>query len=100
MKEDISRTATVICNETTELFQIDSEDFAQICQDVFEEELEWKVRMTRSHPLFSSWEEAKLRELCLHSVIIEIPYGKVIERDWSRAKHVYYYQLNRSRKFI
>ena len=90
LREGSRRTATVICDEPTELFQVDKEDFLRICQDVYQAELEFKHQTATTYALFQGWEEETLRELCFQSVILQVPYAKVIERDWSTANYVYF----------
>ena len=37
------RTASIICRETTELFEIEKETFLEVCPDIFEKELNEKM---------------------------------------------------------
>lgn len=90
LSESGVRTASVYCDDITELFQIDKEDFMDICYDVFAAEMEQKYISARSYALYSAWDELSLRDLCFQSFIIHVPYGKIIEQDWAEATYVYF----------
>ncbi len=38
------RTASIICRETTELFEIEKDTFLEVCPDIFETELNEKLQ--------------------------------------------------------
>lgn len=84
------RTASVICDEPTELYQIDRDDFMDVCYEVYAAEVELKYLKAKSHGLFGYWEEKALRMLCTQASIMHFPYGKVIEEDWTRAEYIYF----------
>ena len=41
------RTASVICKELTELFEIEKETFLEVCPDIFDNELLEKLRVAK-----------------------------------------------------
>ena len=44
----------------------------------------------RNIPLFEDWLEESLRALCFKGVLTSNPFGKVIEKDWSTTKRVFF----------
>ncbi|XP_074660969.1 uncharacterized protein LOC141913363 [Tubulanus polymorphus] len=84
------RTASIICGEATEIFQIEKDTFMEFCPDIFQKEMDFKIQFARSFSLFESVDFEPLRNLCFQSQITEIPDGKLISHDWSHDPNIYF----------
>eukprot|EP00057_Strongylocentrotus_purpuratus_P002678 XP_003725008.1 PREDICTED: uncharacterized protein LOC100893466 [Strongylocentrotus purpuratus] len=83
------RTASVICRENTEIFEIEKETFLEVCPDIFDNELAEKIKVANELPFFKSWPEDQLRRLCFESPIQEIDFGKVVETNPGTSEYCY-----------
>ncbi|XP_033646158.1 uncharacterized protein LOC117305396 [Asterias rubens] len=84
------RTASIICRENTELFEIEKETFMELCPDMFEKELEEKIDTAKRQDIFSKFPASDLKLLCFHSFIEEVAYGQVIELDTANTDTIYF----------
>ncbi|XP_070565316.1 cyclic nucleotide-binding domain-containing protein 2-like isoform X2 [Ptychodera flava] len=87
---DGRRTASIICREPTELFEIEKDTFLDICPEMFETEMEEKITVARKHEIFRYWPDENLQRLCFESQIQEVPHSKTIDRDTSNSPHLYF----------
>nr|XP_054761661.1 uncharacterized protein LOC129268101 [Lytechinus pictus] len=83
------RTASVICRENTEIFEIEKETFLEVCPDIFDNELAEKIQVANELSFFKSWPEDQLRRLCFESPIQEIDFGKVVEANPGTSEYCY-----------
>ncbi|XP_072171995.1 uncharacterized protein [Diadema setosum] len=83
------RTASIICRETTEFFEIEKETFLEVCPDIFDNELAEKIQVASDLQFFRQWPESDLRRLCFESPIQEIDFGKVVETDPGSSEYCY-----------
>ncbi|XP_064603226.1 uncharacterized protein LOC135468748 isoform X2 [Liolophura sinensis] len=92
---DGKRTASIICREPTEVFQVDKGTFLETCPEVFEVELDAKMAFVEQFEMFLGWDEENLRRMCFLSQAIYIPHGKIIEADWSKTSYAYFVMQGR-----
>ncbi|XP_072032957.1 cyclic nucleotide-binding domain-containing protein 2-like [Amphiura filiformis] len=84
------RTASIICRETTELFEIEKETFLEVCPDIFERELSEKMDAVLQHEFFQQWPKDRLERLCFESRIEEVMHGRVIDPDTANTDTLYF----------
>ncbi|XP_077995026.1 cyclic nucleotide-binding domain-containing protein 2-like [Glandiceps talaboti] len=87
---DGKRTASIICREPTELFEIEKDTFLEICPDMFEREMEDKLAVAKKQSLFRNWPDGNLQRLCFESQIQEVPHSKIVDKDTSNSPYLYF----------
>ncbi|XP_077867157.1 cyclic nucleotide-binding domain-containing protein 2-like [Saccoglossus kowalevskii] len=87
---DGRRTASIICREPTELFEIEKDIFLEYCPDMFEAEMAEKVATAKKHELFRYWPDANIQRLCFESQILEVPHSKIVDKDTSNSPNIYF----------
>ncbi|XP_038053770.1 uncharacterized protein LOC119726226 [Patiria miniata] len=84
------RRASIICRETTELFEIEKETFLELCPDIFEKELQEKISSAKNVEIFRQFPAEDLERLCFESYIEEVAYDRVVERDTAHTDTIYF----------
>ncbi|ESP03204.1 hypothetical protein LOTGIDRAFT_171689 [Lottia gigantea] len=89
--QNVTRTATVAVRETIELLVVHQDVFANVCPQIFEQELCEKEEFLRRLPIFTEkwWPKEALRNLCLESQIQEFSINKLIVRDSRKDNWIY-----------
>ncbi|XP_071957027.1 uncharacterized protein [Antedon mediterranea] len=87
---DGRRTASIICREPTELFEIEKDTFLESCPYIYEGELTEKIDITQKYNFFRKWPKANLHRLCFESQIREVSYGKIVDRDTIATDYLYF----------
>ncbi|XP_033123945.1 uncharacterized protein LOC117122470 [Anneissia japonica] len=87
---DGRRTASIICRETTELFEIEKDTFLESCPYIYEDELNEKIDIASKFEFFRKWPKSSLHRLCFESQIQEVPYGRIVDRDTVATDYLYF----------
>ncbi|XP_075915830.1 cyclic nucleotide-binding domain-containing protein 2-like [Petromyzon marinus] len=87
--KDLSRNATIVCMEETELLVVDKEDFfAYKLDQELRKEFQHRYNYFRSLELFSTWSDESLETMADHCKIEEFNHGQVVTGDTSETKNI------------
>ncbi|XP_078721245.1 cyclic nucleotide-binding domain-containing protein 2 [Lampetra fluviatilis] len=87
--KDLSRNATIVCMEETELLVVDKEDFfAYKLDQELRKEFQYRYNFFRSLELFSTWSDESLETMADHCKIEEFNHGQVVTGDTSETKSI------------
>eukprot|EP00058_Branchiostoma_floridae_P012115 XP_002597603.1 hypothetical protein BRAFLDRAFT_82294 [Branchiostoma floridae] len=87
---DGRRRASIVAREGTELFQVDKDTFVDTCSGFVMHEMGEKRHVIRDFPLFKEWSDELLQRLCFESQLMDLPYGRVIDRDTNKSDSLYF----------
>ncbi|XP_078670881.1 uncharacterized protein LOC144911009 isoform X1 [Branchiostoma floridae x Branchiostoma belcheri] len=87
---DGRRRASIVAREGTELFQVDKDTFVDTCSGFVMHEMGEKLHVIRDFPLFKEWSDELLERLCFESQLMDLPHGRVIDRDTNRSDSLYF----------
>ena len=90
MSDDCIRTASIICNEPTDLIVVDRELYNRSVKNVLKKEFEDKSNFIASNPYFKAWPPKYKKQLAMALQIETVPYEGIVTKQGEPLEAIYY----------
>ncbi|CAH1782720.1 unnamed protein product [Owenia fusiformis] len=88
--EDSVRTASIVCDEHTDVIVIDRNLYNRSVKYVLEKEFEEKTNFIKSNPFFQNWAPKYKKQLAMAFETIKFPYESAIIKQGNHVDAIYF----------